>query len=365
MNTLNGLVSSLNVYLGWNKARMDCFAKMLLGLISARTVNLQEIAVFFKSEAKVSSRYRRLQRFFALFEIDLTLLARWIFKLFFSQCSSYYLIIDRTNWRVGKKNINVFMLAVAYEGLAIPLFWSLLDKQGSSHVKEQKALIFRFINTFGTQGIAGLLGDREFGSGKLFEWLSKKKIPFYIRIKEGSSVGIKNKKLFPAKKLFNDLHLKRMKFFNMSVEIFEKKVFIAAARSERGELMIVVTNQHPRNAIAIYLRRWEIENLFQGLKSRGFLFESTHMTHQERIAKLIALLAVGFVWAHKVGEWYAIKNPIVIKHFQHNQRPQHTFFRYGLNFLRTILADFHKKPQQILLKQCIKLLCFDQQEAIP
>lgn len=37
----------------------------------------------------------------------------------------------------------------------------------------------------------------------------------------------------------------------------------------RDELMIVVTNKHPKNAIACYLRRWEIETLFCALKSRG------------------------------------------------------------------------------------------------
>ena len=42
--------------------------------------------------------------------------------------------------------------------------------------------------------------------------------------------------------------------------------------------MIVATNQNPKNAIAIYLRRWEIESLFQSLKGRGFHFEQTHIT---------------------------------------------------------------------------------------
>ena len=47
------------------------------------------------------------------------------------------------------------------------------------------------------------------------------------------------------------------------------------ARSEQGELMIVVTKRPPQQAIAIYLRRWEIETLFSCLKTRGFCFEST------------------------------------------------------------------------------------------
>lgn len=30
------------------------------------------------------------------------------------------------------------MLSVAHEGQAIPIFWHLLDKAGSSHIEEQK-----------------------------------------------------------------------------------------------------------------------------------------------------------------------------------------------------------------------------------
>ena len=54
-----------------------------------------------------------------------------------------------------------------------------------------------------------------------------------------------------------------------------------------------------------YKKRWGIEVLFANLKSRGFDLEATHLVHEERIEKLIALLAIAFTWAHIVGEWIA------------------------------------------------------------
>lgn len=356
MKNTSELVKSLNGYFSWNKARMNCFVHMLLGMIAVRTVNLQEMALSFNSHAAVESRYRRLQRFFALFDVDMVNIARWIFRLFLSDRDRFYLIIDRTNWYWGKKKINVFMLSVSYEGLAIPLFWHLLDKAGNSNFQEQKALINKFVHTFGIQGIAGLLADREFGSGKFFGWLTHRKIPFYIRVKESSMICVAGKKLWKAKKVFNDLKTGEQSSFGMAVWLFGKKVFLSGSRSERGELMIVATNQPPKNAISIYLRRWEIENLFQSLKGRGFQFESTHITHRERISKLMALLAVGFAWAHKVGEWRALRKPIVIKQFRHYQAPQNTFFRYGLDYIRDAIFQVSHKACQ--LKQCIKIICF-------
>ncbi|WP_265578869.1 hypothetical protein [Psychrobacter sanguinis] len=32
------------------------------------------------------------------------------------------LTIDRTNWKWGKSNLNIFMLGVVYKGIAIPLY---------------------------------------------------------------------------------------------------------------------------------------------------------------------------------------------------------------------------------------------------
>lgn len=347
MDKISELKKILNENLTWNKARLDCFVRMLLALFVVRTVNLSEIAVAFSSKATVNSRYKRLQRFFAKFKIDYTIIARFIFKLFFSDTQKVYLTIDRTNWYWGKQKINIFMLGVAYEGIAIPLFWLCLPKAGCSNIKEQKTLINRFIKTFGSSQILGLLGDREFGSGGLFNWLNKKKIPFYIRIKEGSITQINKKKLFTAKKIFNDLNPNQNTIFNMAVEVFGQRVFLAGSRSEKGELMIVATNQHPKNAIPIYLRRWEIECLFSALKGRGFRFEETHMTTLERLEKLTAVLAIGFCWAHKIGEWKAAtKKAITIKRHRDSNRPQNSFFRYGFDFIRDLLVNTCNKSRQ-------------------
>lgn len=347
MDKISELKRILGESLLWNKARLDCFVRMLIALFIVRTVNLSEVAVAFSSKASVSSRYKRLQRFFRAFEFDYTLLAKWLFRLFFSETDKIYITIDRTNWYWGKQKINIFMLGVAYEGISIPLFWKCLPKAGSSNFKEQKALLTRFLQTFGSYQILGLLADREFASGSFFKWLNKKSIPFYIRIKEGSLTQINKKKFRTAKKLFNDLQPNTHKIFDMALDVFGQRVFLAGSRSERGELMIVATNRSPKNAIPIYLRRWEVECLFSALKGRGFRFEETHMTTLERVEKLMAVLAIGFCWAHKVGEWKAIaKKAILIKKHKNSRRPQNSFFRYGFDFIRDAIVNLCGKIMQ-------------------
>ena len=59
------------------------------------------------------------------------------------------LTLDRTNWKWGKRDINILMLAIVYRGIAIPIVWTLLNKRGNSDTKERIALIQRFISIFG------------------------------------------------------------------------------------------------------------------------------------------------------------------------------------------------------------------------
>jgi hypothetical protein len=355
MNKVSELKRILGENFVWNKARLDCFARMLLALFSVRTVNLSEIAVAFAAKAEIDSRYKRLQRFFRHFKIDYADLARWIFKLFLAD-RQIYLTVDRTNWFWGKAKINILTLGIAYEGVAIPLLWNLLNKAGNATAAEHEAILRRFVDLFGKDCIAGVLADREFASGNLFRWLNKKQIPFYIRIKDNSMVKIRNKKFRTAKKLFNHLGTNQKSVFGMTTELFGQTVYLAGSRSERGELMIVATNsrQHPRNAIAIYLRRWEIETLFSCLKGRGFCFEATHLTHMDRIEKMMALLAIGLCWAHKTGEWRAEKKPIRFGKHHDSIRPQNSFFRYGFDFIREIMLSPFKK--KVAFKYCLYAL---------
>ena len=63
---------------------------------------------------------------------------------------------------MGKKNINILMLAIVHKGIAIPIFWILLNKRGNSDTTERIALIKRFIRIFGQDKIESLVADREF-----------------------------------------------------------------------------------------------------------------------------------------------------------------------------------------------------------
>jgi hypothetical protein len=101
MKPINKLKAILTEHLNWHKSRIDCLAKMLIALLVVQTVNLTRLANFLADNTKISIRYRRLQRFFQHIYIDYNAIAIFILRLFQFDKQSFYLTMDRTNWKWG------------------------------------------------------------------------------------------------------------------------------------------------------------------------------------------------------------------------------------------------------------------------
>lgn len=337
----NLLFQSLN----WNKARIACLAQILQALICVRTVNLTQISAFFKGSAKQESSYRRIRRFFAEFFFDRTIIIPMVLSLFGLK-KDLLLILDRTNWKWGKKDINIMLISVAYRGIGIPIFWQVSANGGSSSTATRKQVLKAVLQKIGARRIRAFLADREFVGEEWFWFLKRQKIPFIIRIKKNTLAGgIQEGTQEPVIKLWNK-GSKKTSLLNHRVLIWGHFLYLSLSKAEGAkEPMIVVSNCEFSDAIALYLRRWEIETLFGCLKTRGFRMEDTHMTAPERIEKLLFVLSIAFVWSYKLGEVEAAKNPIPVKT---HGRPSKSIFRLGLDCLRSILAFIEKRIEEFM-----------------
>lgn len=358
MKLSSELTRSLNKFLNWDKRRMDCFTNLLVALMMVQTVNLKKLANAMPLKVKADSIYRRLQRFFSEFQIDYIKLAQLIVSLFGFNRGKHYLILDRTNWKWGDRNINVLFLCIAYKRVAIPIFWLSLNKRGNSSTRERIALIERFISVFGTKHIAGILGDREFIGKKWFSYLKDRQLSFYIRIKRNNKTKDPNDGTTEIARLFRNLSFQEATLLKGKRLLYGHQVFVTGAKIE-GDYLIVISNKkppkhNPLEAIDIYAIRWRIETLFECFKSRGFNFEDTHITHRKRIKQMIAVLTIAFCWAQLTGQWRCSnEKKITIK--KHG-RPQYSVFKYGLNW---ISEKLFKRGQQLRKLAKITLQIFN------
>ncbi len=349
MKLINELKSSLNGILHWDKRRIDCFVKILLGLMVVQAVNLKKLSCAMFGQASPDSNYRRLQRFFSRLRMDYNALAQLIVVLFKFNQGKHYLILDRTNWKWGKCDINILFLCIAYKKIAVPIFWLVLNKRGNSSTRERAVLIQRFVDIFGKDNIAGVLGDREFIGKRWFEYLNSNDLTFYFRVKKDANLTNAGGKSISISWLFHSLPLHQPKFIRTARLVYGHKLFITGMRIE-DDYLIIVSNKSPDavqldGSIKIYAIRWEIETLFACLKSKGFHFEDTHITHRDRIKKLIAVLAIGFCWAHLTGEWrHQHEKTIRLK--KHG-RPSISLFRYGLDWIMSGLLQRGQKLRRL------------------
>jgi hypothetical protein len=329
MKHVSELQSTLSHFLDWNKARLNCLAQIIQALFVVRTVNLTQVATAFRTDAKEESSYRRVCRFFTDFSFDMScivLLALHLFPL----SDKYLLILDRTNWKWGDSPINILMLSVAYRGISIPLFWAVLDLEGSSCLEDRIAILERVLKRFGFAKIEALLADREFVGQKWFDFLIEKKIPFLIRIKQNSQLRVEENCTVAAGQLCR--WLGRKKIVNYSVSLWGCSLYISIEKKRKAkEPMIVVSNLPFESPLKIYRRRWEIETLFGCLKTRGFRMEDTHITDADKIEKLLFVLALAFCWAYRIGDIRIQEEPIPIK--KHGRKAR-SLFREGVNLIR-------------------------------
>jgi hypothetical protein len=319
---------------GINRARIYIIVGLIVAIIKLGRVNLKKLAQVINPERSDRTNYRRLNKFFEKFTFDKRVRAKLLGS--FLEDEKWILTMDRSNWKFGKANINFLVLGIAYKGMAIPLFWYLLDKRGNSNYGERIKIIEDFIEVFGKERIKVLVADREFVGQKWFEWLEKEEIPFAIRMMNNHRINTGDGLVYVSS-IFSHLKMGEHTIHSKKKTLYGYENLSVVGVRLKDEYLILATNVEPNNALAFYKRRWEIETLFSAFKIRGFNLEETHMSDPKKLDTLFTILALAFVWSHSIGEWLHNKEPI--KTLKHGRKAK-SLFLYGLEYLARILLNY-------------------------
>lgn len=165
---ITALASKLSPHVPLSKTRLETLCLLIVAMISAPTVNLSHLASERAGSVLIASTYRRLQRFFQHVSLPEDWSARLVVRLL-GLTGAWHLCLDRTNWKIGARDVNILMLAIATQRFRVPLMRTVLDKAGSSNTEERIALMRRYLALFGAGSVKLLLADREFIG---LEWLN-------------------------------------------------------------------------------------------------------------------------------------------------------------------------------------------------
>ncbi len=163
---------------------------------------------------------------------------------------------------------------VIWKKRALPIYWLVLEKKGSSNIREQIALIRPVLKLFSHYEVV-ILGDREFHGVELSYWLKQKnkqaKKPIYFAFREKDNIYLKRSR--KNQQRLKDLQLvPGVKVLHRNVKITKGKgfgKFNLLAYKKRDyrqhkvkESWFIITNlSDPNEVIKLYKKRAGIEAL--------------------------------------------------------------------------------------------------------
>ena len=302
--------------------------QLLLCLLQVhRQVKLSVLASVFPQPIQYASRKRNIQRFLVLPQLSIKLLwlplvkywirqgatgrgwnraqRRRLKKLKHQKYGYWILAMDRTEW----KGHNVFMVSLVWGTHALPLYWEVLKQRGNSDLKTQKRLLKAVLPLLKTASVL-VLGDREFHSPKLAEWLDYRGIKFALRQKKDLHFQVN---LGSEYTVVKDLDIRpgRRQFYRGirankgdSLGPFNLAIYWKRKYRNKGpkEPWYILTNlPNLKQAIELYRCRWGIEQLFKDCKSGGYNLEDTKV-NERRFLALLLLVAMAYSFATEHGQ---------------------------------------------------------------
>lgn len=206
MKALTNISKVMEYFPKHSKANIKMFLALVTCMLQLRTTCLYKCkdkmtGVTQKEKTKAMSHYKQIIRFFKISDVSVFCEGIFIFILKMMNIDSNMIIIDRTNWKIGKKNINLLTVGVLFHNCFIPLCWQQLDKRGNSNFEERRLLINRFIEIWKKAGksIRGMVvvADREFIGPQWLGYLHELTFHFVFRLRNNmyfsmSKTGKKN-----------------------------------------------------------------------------------------------------------------------------------------------------------------------------
>ncbi len=332
--------------------------KLLVYLLQChKTVSIESLATVMPYPIKFESRRRNIQRFLSLGNLKIETLWFPLIEIIlqekFKPGHPLKLAIDRTQWR----DKNVFMISLIWDKRAIPLYWQLLEKRGSSNLKEQQAVITPVLELLKDYEII-LLGDREFGSVKLAQWLCQKQVKFVLRIKQERYIQsdgedytrLSELGLLPGTRFYlRGVKITKQKGFgSFDVAAYWKRKYQGKAETEGWYLLTNLGDL--QQSIAAFKCRSGIEAMFKDCKTGGYNLEKSQASAQ-RLNKLILLIALAYSCAIFQGQ--TIKSKGIQKYIGRLKEPKRSprrhssfwiglygqFWILGMEFFRDIVEE--------------------------
>jgi len=283
--------------------------KLLIWLLqSQKQVKIERLAATLPLPIQQNSRRRHIQRFLSLKRLSVVLLwfplIQQIMARHIVKGKQLIIALDRTQW----KENNILMVSAIYQKRALPIFWILLDKKGVSNLREQQIVLRPVIKLFKAHQVV-IIGDREFHSVELAQWLHRQRVKFVFRQKQDTTFRQNRHKFKPLsqeeispgmKKFLVNINLTQKKGFGrFNLAIYWKRKY--KGKQAQSPWYLLTNLPDCETAVKIYGKRFGIEAMFKDCKTGGYNLEASQAS-SDRLVRLVLLIALAMSTAWLQGQ---------------------------------------------------------------
>jgi len=304
--TWNQMVASLRAWHPQERiTRLRNWALLTVGLLAARSACVPRSAAQLPLPIQADSRSKRLRRFLDNAAVEVphfwAPLARLILQTLVHAGAPLRLLVDRTEIEA---RYNLLVVAVAFRRRAFPLLWVELGHAGCCDLAEQRRLLRQVREWIPVGAQVIVIGDREFRSTRLAQWIAAQGWEFVLRLKcdtrvetaPGRWVRLDQLGLEPGERRW--LHGLRVAHSRCFGPVPVALIWARGAQ-EPWYLMTSLTT------LAQAQRHYEVrgwcEQLWRDFKSQGFDLEATGVQRSERLERLLLGLALATAWVLWLG----------------------------------------------------------------
>ncbi len=183
-----------------------------------------------------------------------------------------------------------------------------MSKKGASDLRDQQIVLQPVIKLFKTHQIV-IVGDREFHSVELAQWIDRQGVKFVLRQKKDTTFSQKRRKfnslssvqVAPGKREFlSKISITQKKgFCRFNLAIYWRRKY--KKKQEKSPWYLLTNLGDLATAVKAYKQRWGIEAMFKDCKTGGYNLEGSKAS-PDKLLRLILLIALAMTSAWLQGE---------------------------------------------------------------
>jgi Transposase DDE domain len=306
-------------------SQLDSLSLAIVGVVQSMSSQLAKIARAMPLDTTARAKEQRLRRLLDNARLTQTAHYQPIVKpaLHGLAHQRVQLLIDRV---LISDLHNILVVSVGFRRRSIPLAWKALAHRGSSNLADQQGLIQEAVALLPPAVRISVHGDSEFRSQELFAWLRTHHYDAMLGVDgrlwvyasvAAADAGQPLADWVPPLPPQTQTGCKRR--HRPSPVTYLADVYVVKAlrngpvniiawweRDANGTMVLhaVMTNLRatPRTK-ALGKRRMWIETVFRDWQSGGFHLDETGLTDRDRLARLLIVLALAYLWLVSIGRW--------------------------------------------------------------